>query len=794
MLQDPEIIIHRLRLRYLSQTQDGVGERIIDFSKTKTNTPAFKIAGGDPSVMDRCVSPDIPTQDSNEPSHAGMLRSDLASPVSTQLSDDIVAGEPLRRTITDLSLHSRRSRNNLKDELSIAKLNPALRDDEASDQSDISDNEVPSAPVLYGSQQKHLLMIDLHKRISEEPKFQKMPVRRRGISDASVSYRAGTLPLPQRPSFSIARTDSDTDLSRPAQQSVFSEGFMPIAVGAPFESPMLGVPVASDTPDGLEDFANQLALFHAADDSDSDDEYDLVDSSVLTNGVLLSPRMANLRGQRPSNVNVSNPSQTSTIDSLPKTKPRPESVFQVTSGLTALIKANESANISPLERTYGIYNGKGDLKPLRLKIYRPTSTMPSKAFDVIIKSTATVLEAIGYALLRYIDDKLEPPLTADQQNPNAWTLRIVEDDGELDEDFPALERTRPVSKFSFDEFAIVEATASQMTENESLTPDPLGMKSALRSVPDLTIQPASNPPSSHGNQNGTYFTVNPEATTGSSSAVTQNAPSVVTVPASVRAPVRAPGASVLLKVKLRPDPTAPIILHAQSTVLDVTTETYLGDVLDQVCQRRNLDKYMFTLRLAGTNVVVPSDRTVESLQGRTELWLVRKRPMDILTDTAASRSMTPNAPIMVPNTYSGSKLAAGEPSSSLSKYIPDIVTTNTYQRWVVWRRQPMSFMGRHERILAIDGEYVHISPSEAKTMFESPKTTSLHVGQIIACKQSRKIPINFKIMIIKAGQTKRYDFEAVRVQEAETIISKIKTLTRNWTSRTNGSRGSRMIS
>jgi len=61
----------------------------------------------------------------------------------------------------------------------------------------------------------------------------------------------------------------------------------------------------------------------------------------------------------------------------------------------------------------------------------------------------------------------------------------------------------------------------------------------------------------------------------------------------------------------------------------------------------------------------------------------------------------------------------------------------------------MSFMSRHERILAIDGEYVHIMPSDQKTIFESPKTTSIHISAIIGCKVYKKAPANFKIAVMK---------------------------------------------
>lgn len=785
MLQDPELIIHRLRLRYLSQIQDGIGERIIDFSNTKTNGTAFKIAGGDSALMDRCISPDIPNHDPNDFSNSLPTKNELVSPVSTQMSDDLDAGGPLRRTITDLSIHSKRSKNNMNEEFNFAKLHPELRDDEASDQSDVSTTEETGGTFLDGSQRKHLYMMDLHKKVSEEPKFEKISIRRRGISDASVTYRASVLPSPRRPTFTVGRNESETDLTRAAPQSILSEGFLPILPGAPYETPVLGLPISNNTPNPLDDYPDQLAVFDAAD-SDSDEEYEM--SDVLTNALAGSLGHSGPATDHTTALGVTPP----TIGSLPKTKPRPESVFQPRSGLTALIKASESATVNPLEKRFGTLSGKGDLKPLKLKIYRPTSSQPSKSFEVVIKTTATVLDAIGYALLRYMEEQREPRLSDDQMDPNYWTLRIVEDDGELDEDFPALERTRPISKFSFDEFAIVEATSAQIVENRVLTPDPLGARSALKTIPEVHIEPSSASAQTQGFLNSTSLTV----ATGPSTALPSLANSPIpSMTHSVRAVPRAPGASVLLKIRIRPDPTIPAVTLTQNTVLDVTTETYLGDVLDQVCKRRNLDKSMYTLRLAGSNVVVPSDRTIESLQGRTELLLVRKRPADLLTDNLGPRSLTPNAPIMAPNTYAGSRLGLGEPSSlNTAKHIPDVITSGTYQRWIVWRRQPMSFMGRQERILAIDGEYVHISPSESKTIFESPKTTSLHIGQIVGCKQSRKIPINFKIMIIKAGQAKRYDFEAVAIQEAETIVGRIKILTRNWASRTGAIRSSRLAS
>jgi hypothetical protein len=44
-------------------------------------------------------------------------------------------------------------------------------------------------------------------------------------------------------------------------------------------------------------------------------------------------------------------------------------------------------------------------------------------------------------------------------------------------------------------------------------------------------------------------------------------------------------------------------------------------------------------------------------------------------------------------------------------------------------------------------------PSDQKTMYEpgNPKTSSIFIGAIINCKQSRKIPINFKVHFLTAA-------------------------------------------
>ncbi|CCJ29113.1 unnamed protein product, partial [Pneumocystis jirovecii] len=115
--------------------------------------------------------------------------------------------------------------------------------------------------------------------------------------------------------------------------------------------------------------------------------------------------------------------------------------------LTILIKTGKNVQVNPLD-IYASLSGKGDLNPLKLKIYRPSGKYPKKPISVVVKRIATVADVIGFSLYCFIEQKLEPKLTNEQLNPNMWTLRIVEEDGELDEDFPVLENEK-ITPFNF---------------------------------------------------------------------------------------------------------------------------------------------------------------------------------------------------------------------------------------------------------------------------------------------------------------------------------------------------------
>lgn len=493
--------------------------------------------------------------------------------------------------------------------------------------------------------------------------------------------------------------------------------------------------------------------------------------------------------------------------------------------LTNQIKDKQSGFDNPLEEYVGA-SGKAEAKPLRLKMYMPSCSEPRKPWEVIVRTDANVSNAIGFALYCYMEEKRKPELPEDMQNANKWTLRIVEEDGEPDEDFPALDRTRMLSAYKFDEFALVEATPAQVVEHEKITPST--RKAKKPAAPAATSQPAAP------------MTVVEEETPE----------------------------NVVLRVYQYPFDEMVSVLYWSG---EVSVQTTVDEIVYQICVEKGLDRTQYVCKIAGHRSVIPTGAKVQSLNGQFNLELTPRRVVnktngysDILPSdlqvikktrsanaissvTAGTASRRTSLTNKMPTAAGQSRASADEPTvprisfttpggsgglgaaakpgignhhgnpaantstaahhraasnvrASMLGVAPNLAAAATtanatqasqlllppetlngiagYQKYKIWRRQPMSFISRHERILALDGEYVHIMPADDRAWYDySPKTSSFHINQMTHCKQSRKIPNNFKIVITKATKvSKRYDLEAHTATEAQEIVAKLKAL------------------
>ena len=484
--------------------------------------------------------------------------------------------------------------------------------------------------------------------------------------------------------------------------------------------------------------------------------------------------------------------------------PRPISMVKPVSILSQAIKANSKKPASPLDR-FAPMSGKGDPNPLYIKMYAPFSNQPTKPYEILLRRSSndgeevTVAQAIGFSIWLFSQERIQPELTEDQLNPNKWTLRIVEDE-EVDYDFPPLSRTRPIADFTsnnnraasrrmrekpWDEFAIVKASTEQFEENEKATPE-IGSNTTVASHAEVTAK-------------------NEDASQQASAALGR--PDSVAAPYN---PITGPGFAPII---LRKDSVAPLdtpiapVSHAtprigasklltihyidndfnsQTITLNVTTDTYIGEVFDQICKKLNTDKGSFVLKVAGTSTVAPSDRTIEALGGHHTLDLARRR---FVADKAygisgSPGSSSPNAPLLISTVSTPKKNRKGTQMQNLMQRPEMVSSLSTFsstnsKRYVVSRKQPMSFNSSSSRILAIENDYIHVMPCEntggTKVLFDStPKTVTAHFSSIVGSQVSRRHPRNFRVMIYRERETKRYDFEAANENEAHEIVGEIQ--------------------
>ncbi|CCJ28974.1 unnamed protein product, partial [Pneumocystis jirovecii] len=143
-----------------------------------------------------------------------------------------------------------------------------------------------------------------------------------------------------------------------------------------------------------------------------------------------------------------------------------------------------------------------------------------------------------------------------------WTLRIVEEDGELDEDFPALDRVRFLSKF--------------VLENEKITP--FNFK--------INIE---------------HFNSQTKNDLNDTSQILFSS-----MPSKDKAVIETPESFIRLKVLLYPR-----IQSLKNSILYVTNETYI-------------DQTKFILRIAETNTPLSNDCKVYDLKNQYELELIER--------------------------------------------------------------------------------------------------------------------------------------------------------------------------
>lgn len=158
------------------------------------------------------------------------------------------------------------------------------------------------------------------------------------------------------------------------------------------------------------------------------------------------------------------------------------------SALSSLLASSNSSN--PFSDLYSAISGRGvpAAASTTITLFFPHARNPAgKPMTLNVRKDATMEEVLGFALWSYWEEGWEPRLDEgggdeDRLSAVGWVLRIAEDDGEVDEDFPralpfpqrksssllmaptvsiAPDRTGKIAKFGFDVYAVLEATPTQ---------------------------------------------------------------------------------------------------------------------------------------------------------------------------------------------------------------------------------------------------------------------------------------------------------------------------------------------
>lgn len=795
-----------------------MGERLINLDPSAIlNNPSLRAAGYGADIDNyRTYSPPIPTATTVAAEYFAGPKMGISRVGTDEHDGGMVTGRGSTETVGPAPRVKRRRMREQHDE------------DDSSDLSDDSDEDA-----------------ETNLRAAQSIKFAKMPIRTRADSSPmrGTRERSGseptapevfvTHPTVRRPSSGNAETvgprarrDTTTSSDMSSENEMDpSNARRRIRTTRPRKNSNLQQTYTAGD-DELEDVdeedENRLSVVdaEASDASDLSSEFDAtMDSESLLDPedrLLASPGSADLLppnmgddGAKSSPTKRPRHAPTPTLSPLPPA--RPISQLPPISALGQALRAKNAKPKNPVE-PFARFSGKGALDPLNIRIYAPfCKSLDDEPFEmplqkmvsdseIGVNSQVTVADALGLALWRYHELKLEPEIPVEKLDVNRWEMRMV-DDGEVEYDFPALQRTKNIVDFAsnntrpargrgrgkaYDEFALVEASEAKYLENKKITPKYTKQFEEYTAAPaeDRAVTPTPQQPQDSALDGSPMNTAVPKPFAFAHRKGSMGLADAPTLPTFATPRTEQ---QKHLRIKF-----VSVEGQGSTCVVEFTVDTYLAVVLDNVCHRWGLDKAHHFLRVSGTSTIAPLDRTIEALGNHSELDLVRRRfARDNPTGLASSpASASPNAPLLVeaPATPSKKNRKAAPnvpgPTSNahpLAQMQDALGSVATFKKYAVMRKQPMSFAPSHPRTLLLENEYLHILPGEekagaSKTIFDTTvgKTTTVPFGNVVGSKVSRRHPKSFRVLVFKERETKRYDFEAGNPGEAAEIVNEIQ--------------------
>ncbi|GMM51353.1 Avo1 protein [Starmerella bacillaris] len=360
----------------------------------------------------------------------------------------------------------------------------------------------------------------------------------------------------------------------------------------------------------------------------------------------------------------------------------------------------------------------------------------NKFIEITVRQDCTTHLALGYAIYKA---GIKPG------DANMYNLHLAEDDGSPDDDFPSLDRRRLVSSYHVDELAVVRATEKEYLENSKQTPNKISFSKSKSAKKEAAAQLA---------------TVGAGLTSPSINKLSINQIDLETV-----------------TVKMFMHPYDPLLSQPFWVKSMVSCQSKIADVFQHMCWEKMMDTEMFILRAVDTD----PPAVVNMQQGMVYELVepkISKKDMDVHVlnlEIVARRNLTGPMAARKNSVLKSPRKAEGHTNDLLENAVMAMQPLGFY-KYPVIRRQQMNFLGRSERELIIDGDYIHLMPPADWSVLDQPKTTTFHIKQVLRVKRSSKVVTNLSIIIMKPTGPKRYDLECQSASVALEIIDKLQRL------------------
>ncbi|KAF8952956.1 stress-activated map kinase interacting protein 1-domain-containing protein [Flammula alnicola] len=793
LIRDTEFLIHRLRLLYLRDIDDPYGARIISLDPSYHSNPYILSASlADAERWPQLTLPSSPNlTEGEEESLPGFPASRLHH---SRITDER-SGGPAHH------IHDKESSSSkpLSDTPRLPDMKSIILDDthvqealctnvpgmqtagqvafEGGSWVEIaeSDKERPSKPAIQVQEATALVDAPVAKVVQFIPKFKgaaEMEARRRLRMAARRGPGAAPVAQPApSPKFDFSWSSEDEDVVINEASSDEFEG-IGIAVTDMDEGDEFDLDFAATRASATLDNALNLTSNGSADVGSAMQHSPLLPPQKNTN---LNKQDDEYRSKRPGGLTGSafrtrgnsNAASSGTHDNM-FAKKRVLPLRPLKSALSMKLASGNSSN--PFTEMYGAISGRGEAASTKVQAYFPHAEQPRGiALTLRVRHDATVEEAIGFALWTYweegwlpkLDDGLkgeDDPKWATRLSAVGWILRMAEDDGEVDDDCPAPDRTKKATEFS-DVYAILEATPIQgmyfvfiqdILTYLSLVQQNQLLESQIQRRPSRTS--ASKRPERLNLPNANFSTL--------ASGNAMYGSMLGSMLSTSLGPLSSRGPQILLRIH------AADAVHTLTTI-PVYSGMYMQEALELVCRKRKLENPNdYALLVPDRSIVIPLDRTVASLQGKRELSLVKRSMLPQIVLKNVGKTTDPHASIF--------KRMSETPEQQSPSALD---FTAAYKKYTIYRKIPM-LVARQERTLAIDGDYIHIMPStnKARVVFDSGKTSSYHIKSIANCQQSTTRSSIFRLVLSRGAASKRCDFEAESPRLAAEIVQNIKNL------------------